>query len=65
MRTYISYVIQDESGHKHLSEIITSTKQTYAYSDDSHVSDVIDWANKKTSDLKPGQELVVINMFRI
>lgn len=25
MKTYVSYVIQDEKGHKHESEILTST----------------------------------------
>jgi len=65
MKTYISYVIQEESGHKHLSEVITTTQQTYTYSDDPQVSDVIDWAKKKKADLKPGQELIVLNMFKL
>ena len=65
MRTYVSYVIQEESGHKHLSEIITTNQPTYTYSDDPLVSNVIEWAQKKMTELKAGQELVVLNIFKL
>jgi len=65
MKTYVSYVIQEESGHKHLSEVITTDQATYAYSDDPQMSNVIEWVQKKKTELKPGQELVVVNIFKL
>ena len=65
MKTYVSYVIQEESGHKHLSEVITTDQPTYTYSDDPQISNVIDWARKKKTELKAGQELVVLNVFKL
>lgn len=65
MQTYVSYVLQDATGHKHLSEIITTQNPTYTFSADPQVSDVIDWTKKKKSELKEGQELVVLTFYKL
>lgn len=47
MKTYVSYVIQDDNGHKHQSEIVTTQSPPYSYSPDPLVEDVIKWAENK------------------
>ncbi len=47
MKTYISYVVQDEKGHKHLSEVLESKSPPYNYSADPQVDEVMKWADKK------------------
>lgn len=65
MKTYVSYVIQDETGHKHESEIVTSPNPPYSYSSDPQVSDVMEWADKKKKELKKEENLVIVNMYKI
>ncbi len=65
MKTYVSYVIQDDTGHKHGSEIVTSQNPPYSYSSDPQVSDVMEWADKKKKELKKEENLVIVNMYKI
>ncbi len=65
MKTYVSYVIQDEIGHKHGSEIVTTQSPPYSYSSDPQVSDVMEWADKKKKELKKEENLVIVNMYKL
>lgn len=65
MKTYVSYVIQDEKGHKHESEILTSQNPPYSYSSDPQVSDVMEWSDKKRKELKKEESLIITGMFKI
>lgn len=65
MKTYVSYVIQDDTGHKHESEIVTSQNPPYSYSSDPQVSDVMEWADKKKKELKKEENLVIVNMYKV
>lgn len=42
MKTYISYVIQNEKDHKQASEILTTQSPPDSYSADPQVNDVIE-----------------------
>ena len=65
MKTYVSYVIQDENGHKHLAEVVNSPGPPYNFLSDPQVSDVMIWSDKKKKELKPQQELVITSMYKI
>jgi hypothetical protein len=65
MKTYVSYVIQDEKGHKHESEIVISPSPPYSYSPDPQVQDIMQWADKKRKELKKEEQLVITGMFKI
>lgn len=65
MKTYVSYVIQNETGHKYESEIVTSQNPPYSYSSDPQVSDVMEWADKKKKELKKEENLVIVNMYKV
>lgn len=65
MKTYISYVLQDNSGHKHLSEVLESNSPPYSYSKEPQVDEVMKWENKKIKELKQGESLVITGMFKL
>lgn len=65
MKTYISYVIQDEKEHKHESEILTSQSPPDSYSPDPQISQVMEWADDKRKKLKQNEKLVVVSMFKL
>lgn len=65
MKTLISYVVQDEKEHKHQSQILDITSPPYVFTSDPPISEVMKWAEKKQTELLPGQKLVVLNMFNI
>lgn len=65
MKTFVSYVIQDEKGHKHESAIVTTQNPPYSFSSDLRVSDVMQWAEEKKKLLKPEQELVITNIYKL
>jgi hypothetical protein len=65
MKTYVSYVIQNEHEHKHESAIITTQSPPYSYSADPQVSDVMEWADKKKKELKKEENLVIVNMYKL
>ena len=65
MKTYISYVVQDDKGHKHDSEILTTLSPPYSYSAEPPVQEVMQWADKKRKELKIGEQLVITGMFKL
>lgn len=65
MKTYISYVVQDEKGHKHLSEVLETKSPSYSYSNDTQADEVMKWADKKRKELKKEESLVITSMFKL
>lgn len=65
MKTYISYVVQDENGHKHLSEVLETKSPPYSYSHDPQVDEVMKWAENKRKELKREENLVITGMFKL
>jgi hypothetical protein len=65
MKTYISYVVQDEKGHKHLSEVFETKSPSYSYSNDTQADEVMKWADKKRKELKQEESLVITSMFKL
>ncbi len=65
MKNLISYVIQDEKGHKHFSEILNIESPPYSFNSDPSMHNVMEWAKKKQSELKKDEELVIVNAFKL
>ncbi len=65
MKTYVSYVIQDNTGHTHKSEILTTNTPAYSYTAEPQVSAVMEWADSKRKELKKEEELIVVSMYKI
>jgi hypothetical protein len=65
MKTYVSYVIQDEKGHRHESEILTTQSPSYSYSKDPQTDDVIKWTDEKRKELKNNENLVITGIFKL
>jgi hypothetical protein len=65
MKIYISYVVQDEKGHKHLSEVLETNSPSYSYSNDAQADEVMKWADKKRRELKQEESLVLTSMFKL
>lgn len=65
MKTYVSYVIQDENGHTHKSEIVTTKEPFYSFSANPQVDDIIKWSEDKRKELKPNQELIITSRYKI
>lgn len=64
MKAFVSYVIQNDTGHRHLSEVIPIGSPALSYSADPPVHQVFEWAEKKQAELKKGERLIVINFFK-
>jgi hypothetical protein len=65
MKTFVSYVIQDDKGHKHESTVVATENPPYSYSADPQVSDVMEWADEKRKALKKEEELIVVSMYKL
>lgn len=65
MKTYVSYVIQDENGHTHTSEIVTTKEPLYSFSANPQVNDIIKWSEDKRKELKPNQEVIITSRYKI
>lgn len=65
MKTYISYVIQNEKGHKHVSEILTTQSPPYSYTNEPQVQEVMQWADIKRKELKKDENLIITGMFKL
>lgn len=65
MKNLISYVIQDEKGHMHFSEILNIDSPPYSFNSAHSINNIMDWAKKKKSELKKGEELVILNAFKL
>lgn len=65
MKTYISYVIQDEKGHVHRADVVETSSPPYSFNSDPQVSTVMEWAKEKKKILSKHQELVITGMYKI
>ena len=65
MKVYVSYVIQNENGHKHDSIILNIKSPPYSYSSDPPVSSVIEWAQTKQSKLREKQKMIITSMYKV
>ncbi|TAK37296.1 MAG: hypothetical protein EPO28_12235 [Saprospiraceae bacterium] len=65
MKAFVSYVVQDNAGHKHLSEVVNIDTPPYTFNADPPVTQVMEWAEKKRTELKKGEELVVVNVLKL
>lgn len=64
MKAFVSYVIQNDTGHRHLSEAIPIKSPPLYYSTELPVQQVFEWAEKKQAELPKGEKLIVINFFK-
>ena len=65
MKTFVSYIIQDEKGHKHESTIVATQSPPYSYLSNPQVSDVMEWADEKRKAPKKEEELTVVSMHKL
>ena len=65
MKAYLSYVVQDKSGHKHDSTFIEVTYPPYKYSMDPQAAQVLDWAKSKQTKLKTDQKIIITSMHKV
>jgi hypothetical protein len=65
MKTYISYVIQDETGHKHHAEVVSYPGPPYLLTTEWQGEAVREWMDKKLTEIKTGQELVITGVFNL
>lgn len=65
MKTYVSYVIQDGTDHRHLSEVVTTKDPPYSYSGEPRLSDVLEWAEEKKRELRQQEELVIMAIYKV
>jgi hypothetical protein len=65
MKTYVSYVIQADDSHKHLSDVVITKEPLYSFSADLQVLDILKWAEEKKKTLNPHEELVITAMYKI
>ncbi|MGZ3847366.1 MAG: hypothetical protein ACXVLT_07360 [Flavisolibacter sp.] len=65
MKTYVSYVIQDDKNHKHLSEVVSTNEPLYSFSADPQVTEILKWAEEKKKSLNPHEELIITAIYKI
>lgn len=65
MRAFVSYVVQNGTGHQHLSEVVNIDAPPYTFNADPPVTQVMEWADKKKTKLKKDEELVIVNVFKL
>jgi hypothetical protein len=62
-KTYISYVIQSPTDHKHEASIVEFSKDPFAIYADNSSSEVVKWAENKQAKLKPDEKLIILSFF--
>jgi hypothetical protein len=65
MIVYVSYVVQDKSGHKHDSSLIEITCPPYNQSLDLQADQVLDWAKSEQAKLKTEQKIIITSMYKV
>ncbi len=65
MKTYISFVIQGITGHKHYSEVLETRSPSYSYSANPPIDEVKRWAERKQDGLNKEETLVITGMFKL
>ena len=65
MKAFVSYVLQNERGHRHYSEIVDIKNPPYNYSSLIDGTNILEWSKNKKKNLNQGEELVVLNYFKL
>lgn len=65
MQTYISYVIQEETGHKHHADIVSYPGPPFILTPEWQYEAVKKWMDKKLSEITDGQELIITGIFNL
>lgn len=65
MKTYVSYVIQDEKGHVHKADVVETQSPPYTFNSDPQVAAVMKWAEEKKKALPQHQELIITGMYKV
>lgn len=65
MKTLVSYVLQDEKGHEHRSEVLDFKEPPYTFSSDPPVHQVMKWAEEKQAKLVPEKRLILVSMYKM
>lgn len=65
MKTLVSYVLQDQKGHQHLSEVLDIREPPITYSPDPPVSQIMKWADEKRQELSPDKQLIILSIYKI
>lgn len=65
MKAFVSYVLKDSKGHKHLSEILNIEQLPYSFSNAPPVSEVLECAEIKSIALAKGQQLTLAPIFNV
>lgn len=61
MKIYVSYVVQDETEHKHFSEIIDVTVNYCS----QKMPGVMKWLELKQAQATDGKKIILVNMFEV
>ena len=65
MKTLASYVLQDEKGHEHRSEVLDFKEPPYTFSSDPPVHQVMIWAEEEQAKLSHERRLIIVSMYKI
>lgn len=65
MKVFVSYVLQSANKHSHHSEVLEIKSPPYTYSPHVDGSNILDWVENKKKILKEGEQLVVLNYFKL
>ncbi len=62
-KTYISYVIQSTTDHKHEASVVEFSKDPFAIYSDNSAAEVVKWAENKQAGLKPEEKIIILSFF--
>ena len=62
-KTYISYVIQSPTDHKHEASVVEFYKAPFAIYSDNSTAEVLKWAETKHARLKPEEKIIILSFF--
>ena len=65
MKTFVSYIIQNNGMHSHKSEVVETSTPPYSFSSDPPVDEILKWAREKELSLENDEKLIVLNMLKI
>ena len=65
MKVYVSYVVQEDGGHKHDSTYLEITCPPYNYSLDLQAYQILDWTKSEKSKLKNDQKIIITSMCKV
>ncbi|MCK7519982.1 MAG: hypothetical protein MZV64_20780 [Ignavibacteriales bacterium] len=65
MKALVNYVIQDAREHVHQSEIIEFIGPPWHCSPEPPIYEIMNWVNKKQSELPQHQKLILISTYKM